>query len=82
MEHKELGDQIERAIGELRPEYRTVILLRHVEGYAYEEIAEVMDLPLVFPKLAPSSVQVGFHRTRAAPRWTSSWRGQCRWTST
>jgi RNA polymerase sigma-70 factor, ECF subfamily len=43
VEHKELGAQIERAIGELREEYRTVIALRHIEGYAYDEIAEIMD---------------------------------------
>jgi RNA polymerase sigma-70 factor (ECF subfamily) len=47
VEHRELGHQIELAIGELRPEYRTAILLRHVEGYAYEEISEIMDLPWV-----------------------------------
>ena len=41
VEHRELGDRIEHAIGTLRPEYRTAVLLRHVEGYAYEEIAEI-----------------------------------------
>jgi RNA polymerase sigma-70 factor (ECF subfamily) len=57
VEHKELGGQIESAIGELRPEYRTVILLRHVEGYAYEEIAEVMGIPL-------GTVKTYLHRAR------------------
>ena len=61
VEHKELGDQIEGAIGELRPEYRTVILLRHVEGYAYEEIAEVLDLPL-------GTVKTYLHRARGELR--------------
>ena len=55
--HKELGGQIEAAIGELREDYRTVILLRHVEGYAYEEIAEVMGLPL-------GTVKTYLHRAR------------------
>ena len=45
-ENRELGGQIEEAIGRLRPEYRTAILLRHVEGYGYDEIAEIMDVPL------------------------------------
>ena len=58
VEHKELGGQIEHAIGKLRPEYRTVILLRHVEGYAYEEIAGVMDIPL-------GTVKTYLHRARA-----------------
>ena len=46
VENLELGSQIERAIGQLRPEYRTATLLRHVEGYSYQEIAKIMDLPL------------------------------------
>jgi RNA polymerase sigma-70 factor, ECF subfamily len=57
LEHKELGGQIEEAIGELREEYRTVILLRHVEGYAYDEIAEIMGLPL-------GTVKTYLHRAR------------------
>ena len=36
VEARELGGQIERAIAQLRPEYRSCILLRHVEGRAYE----------------------------------------------
>ena len=58
VEQKELDGQIERAIGELRPEYRTVILLRHVEGYAYEDIAEILDIPL-------GTVKTYLHRARA-----------------
>ncbi len=61
VEHRELGGQIEEAIGELREEYRTVILLRHVEGYAYDEIAEIMDLPL-------GTVKTNLHRARGELR--------------
>lgn len=43
---KELAGELERAIGALREEYRTAILLRHVEGRSYEEIAEIMAIPL------------------------------------
>jgi RNA polymerase sigma-70 factor, ECF subfamily len=57
VESKELGGQLEHAIGQLRPEYRTAILLRHVEGYAYEEIAEVMGIPL-------GTVKTYLHRAR------------------
>ncbi|MEE8486565.1 MAG: sigma-70 family RNA polymerase sigma factor [Gemmatimonadota bacterium] len=46
LESLELADQLESAIGKLRQEYRTAIILRHVEGRAYEEIAEIMDIPL------------------------------------
>ena len=54
---RELGGHIEVAIAKLRPEYRTAILLCHVEGYAYEEIAEVMSVPL-------GTVKTYIHRAR------------------
>jgi RNA polymerase sigma-70 factor (ECF subfamily) len=57
LENRELGGQIEEAIGGLREGYRTVILLRHVEGYAYEEIADIMGLPL-------GTVKTYLHRAR------------------
>lgn len=57
LEAKEIGTAIERAIGRLRPEYRSCILLRHVEGRAYEEIAEMLNLPL-------GTVKTYIHRAR------------------
>ncbi|HEU5171530.1 MAG TPA: sigma-70 family RNA polymerase sigma factor [Gemmatimonadales bacterium] len=54
---RELGGEIEAAIGRLRPEYRACILLRHVEGRAYEEIAEILSLPL-------GTVKTYIHRAR------------------
>lgn len=57
LEARELGSAIERAIGQLRPEYRSCIILRHVEGYPYEEIAELLELPL-------GTVKTYIHRAR------------------
>jgi RNA polymerase sigma-70 factor (ECF subfamily) len=57
MEAKELGGAIERAIESLRPEYRSCIMLRHVEGRSYEEIASMLDLPL-------GTVKTYIHRAR------------------
>ena len=57
IESRELGSAIERAIGKLRPEYRSCILLRHVEGRSYEEIASTLDLPL-------GTVKTYIHRAR------------------
>jgi RNA polymerase sigma-70 factor (ECF subfamily) len=54
---RELGGQIEAAIAQLRPEYRSCILLRHVEGRAYEEIAQMLNLPL-------GTVKTYIHRAR------------------
>jgi RNA polymerase sigma-70 factor, ECF subfamily len=57
VEARELGGAIEAAIAKLRPEYRSCILLRHVEGRAYEEIAEILGLPL-------GTVKTYIHRAR------------------
>ena len=57
VENIELGGQIEAAIGRLRPEYRAVTLLRHVEGYSYREIADMLELPL-------GTVKTYIHRAR------------------
>jgi RNA polymerase sigma-70 factor (ECF subfamily) len=54
---RELGGQIEAAIARLRPEYRSCILLRHVEGRPYEEIAQMLNLPL-------GTVKTYIHRAR------------------
>jgi RNA polymerase sigma-70 factor, ECF subfamily len=55
--NRELGSEIEGAIGTLRAEYRTAILLCHVEGRPYEEIAEIMEVPL-------GTVKTYIHRGR------------------
>jgi RNA polymerase sigma-70 factor, ECF subfamily len=55
--NRELGSEIERALGDLRPEYRTAIVLVHVEGRAYEEVAQIMDVPL-------GTVKTYIHRGR------------------
>ena len=57
LEAKELGSAIELAIAKLRPEYRACIMLRHVEGRSYEEIAATLDLPL-------GTVKTYIHRAR------------------
>jgi RNA polymerase sigma-70 factor (ECF subfamily) len=54
---REIGSHIERAIAKLRFEYRTAILLCHVEGRPYEEVAQIMDVPL-------GTVKTYIHRAR------------------
>ncbi|MDH3459099.1 MAG: sigma-70 family RNA polymerase sigma factor [Gemmatimonadota bacterium] len=61
LEARELGSAIERAIGHLRPEYRACIIMRHVEGRAYDEISDILDLPL-------GTVKTYIHRARAELR--------------
>ena len=57
LEAREIGTAIERAIARLRPEYRSCIMLRHIEGRSYEEIATTLDLPL-------GTVKTYIHRAR------------------
>ena len=57
VEGRELGGAIEEGIRRLRPEYRTCIILRHVEGRSYEEIAEILNLPL-------GTIKTYIHRAR------------------
>jgi len=61
VENMELRGEIEAAIARLRPEYRTAVLLRHVEGYAYDAIAEIMEVPL-------GTVKTYLHRARSELR--------------
>jgi RNA polymerase sigma-70 factor, ECF subfamily len=61
VENRELGSRIDAAMGHLRPEYRTAILLRHVEGHSYEEVAEIMEVPL-------GTVKTYIHRGRSELR--------------
>jgi len=53
----EVGRAVGRAMGELPPAYRSVLVLRHVEGLSYEEIAEALGLPM-------ATVKIRIHRGR------------------
>ncbi|ACY16176.1 sigma-70 family RNA polymerase sigma factor [Haliangium ochraceum] len=41
-----LGDEVTRALGKLRPDYREVVELADVRGLGYREIADELSLPL------------------------------------
>jgi RNA polymerase sigma-70 factor (ECF subfamily) len=56
-EGADLARDLERALAELRPDYRRLIVLRYQEDQAYEEIAETLDLPL-------GTVKSHLHRAR------------------
>jgi RNA polymerase sigma-70 factor (ECF subfamily) len=58
-ERTDLRRALEESIAALRPQYREVILLRHQEDLAYEEIAEITGLPL-------GTVKTHLHRARRA----------------
>jgi len=56
-ERTELAEALDAAIDRLRPEYRQVVILRYQEEFSYEEIAEVLNLPL-------GTVKSYLHRAR------------------
>jgi RNA polymerase sigma-70 factor (ECF subfamily) len=45
-ERRDLARAMQSAVENLKPLYREVVILRYQEGLAYEEIAEITDLPL------------------------------------
>jgi RNA polymerase sigma-70 factor (ECF subfamily) len=56
-EGADLARDLDRALAQLRPEYRRLIVLRYQEDQAYDEIAETLDLPL-------GTVKSHLHRAR------------------
>jgi len=45
-EQTELKDYLQNLINNLNPEYRMVVILRDIQGYSYEEIAEILGCSL------------------------------------
>lgn len=52
-----IGDEVTKAVNELPIDFRTVILLCDVEGFSYEEIAKIVDIPV-------GTVRSRLHRAR------------------
>ncbi len=41
----EIRGHLTRALSELEPHHRTVIVLKHLDGYSYREIGEILEIP-------------------------------------
>lgn len=54
---RDLAEALQEALSALRPDYREAVLLRFQQGLAYDEIAEVLELPL-------GTVKTHLHRAR------------------
>ncbi len=57
LQRKEAIERLEEIIAELPPHYRVITLLRHDQQLSYEEIAEILQLPL-------GTVKARIHRAR------------------
>jgi RNA polymerase sigma-70 factor (ECF subfamily) len=53
-----MGDEVTNAINRLPVDFRTVILLCDIEGFSYEEIAKIIDIPI-------GTVRSRLHRSRS-----------------
>jgi RNA polymerase sigma-70 factor (ECF subfamily) len=58
LDWEHVDERLKSAIEQLRPEYRTVLLLWAVEGLKYREIAEIQEIPL-------GTVMSRLHRARS-----------------
>jgi RNA polymerase sigma-70 factor (ECF subfamily) len=52
-----MGDEVTAALNSLPVDFRTVVLLCDVEGFTYEEIAHIVDIPI-------GTVRSRLHRAR------------------
>jgi RNA polymerase sigma-70 factor (ECF subfamily) len=46
LEQREHVEMVHAALAELSTEFRTILVLREIDGCRYEEIAEILDLPV------------------------------------
>jgi RNA polymerase sigma-70 factor (ECF subfamily) len=46
MEERERNQQVLAALGRLDTEYRAVLVMRDIEGFDYQQMAEILELPL------------------------------------
>jgi RNA polymerase sigma-70 factor, ECF subfamily len=58
LERRERQQRLEYKLATLRPEYRSLLVLRDLEGLSYNEIADVLEMPL-------GSVKGRLHRARS-----------------
>jgi RNA polymerase sigma-70 factor (ECF subfamily) len=57
LERRERQERLELKLRGLRPDYRSLLVLRDLEGLSYNEIADVLDMPI-------GSVKGRLHRAR------------------
>jgi RNA polymerase sigma-70 factor (ECF subfamily) len=57
LERRERAQRMQVKLGSLRPSYRSLVVLRDVEGLSYREIAELLEMPV-------GSVKGRLHRAR------------------
>jgi RNA polymerase sigma-70 factor, ECF subfamily len=69
VEQAALGRAIEAALQRLRPEVRTAIVLRYQEGLSYEDIGDVLGIPVGTAKTFVHRARKDLAETLAAAGW-------------
>jgi RNA polymerase sigma-70 factor, ECF subfamily len=69
LEQAALGRALDAAMGRLRPEVRTALVLRYQEGQSYEDIAEVLNIPVGTAKTFVHRARKQLAETLAAAGW-------------
>ncbi|HXV80804.1 MAG TPA: sigma-70 family RNA polymerase sigma factor [Candidatus Binatia bacterium] len=73
IEHKEIQQQVQQALNSLDPEDARIILLRDLQDVSYEDVAEMLDIPV-------GTVKSRLHRARLAlkasltPYFQANWK--------
>ncbi len=59
-EKDELNNVVQQAIGQLNPKFRSVIVLRLIDGYSTQETAEILNLPIgtILSRLARAQLKL------------------------
>ena len=61
--HDQFGEPVQKALDDLKPDFRMVLILSDVEEFSYEEISEMLDIPI-------GTVRSRLHRARDMMRQT------------
>ena len=61
LERQETCQQVQQALQRLGEDFRAILVLREIEGYSYEEIADILQLPI-------GTVRSRLHRARCQMR--------------
>lgn len=73
VEHKEIQQQVQRALDSLDPEDARIILLRDLQDVAYEDVAEILDIPVGTVKSRLHRARLAL-KTSLAPYFQANWK--------
>jgi RNA polymerase sigma-70 factor (ECF subfamily) len=67
--HRGFSDVVQQGLNEMNPEFRLAVILADIEGFTYEEVAEVMETTVgtVRSRIHRGRVQLRTYLTRTAP---------------